>query len=508
MGEPGLGKSRLFYEFKLTSQSGCLALEAFSVSHGKASPYLSVIELLKNYFQIKIEDDERARQAKVMGQVLSLDRSLEDTLPYLFAVLGIPDPTASLDQMDPQIRRQRTFEALKNLIVRESLNQPVMVIFEDLHWIDGETQGFLDTLSESIANACIALLVNYRPEYRHDWGGKTYYSHLSLTPLGEGEAGELLSFLMGDDASLNNLKALILERTDGTPFFIEEVVQTLTEESVLLGERGQYHIELTPRELHISPNVQGVLAARIDRLETHEKALLQELAIIGRAFPLSLVRKVVARSEDELYRLLSSLQAKEFLYEQPALTEVEYIFKHALTQEVAYGTVLQEQRKSPHEQTARAIETLYTANLDDHYSELAHHYTRSGNAEKAIEYLHLAGQQAVQRSAHEEAIQYLTEGLTLLSNLKDTNGRAQQELILKMTLSVPLMSTRGWGAPEVESLFNRATLELTRFRGYLTLLEGGCHDAQNTNCLSTGLPATDDRTGTGGPQPGRPGTRV
>ncbi len=298
--------------------------------------------------------------------------------------------------------------------------------------------------------------MNYRPEYRHDWGGKTYYSHLSLTPLGEGEAGELLSFLMGDDASLNNLKALILERTDGTPFFIEEVVQTLTEESVLLGERGQYHIELTPRELHISPNVQGVLAARIDRLETHEKALLQELAIIGRAFPLSLVRKVVARSEDELYRLLSSLQAKEFLYEQPALTEVEYIFKHALTQEVAYGTVLQEQRKSLHEQTARAIETLYTANLDDHYSELAHHYTRSGNAEKAIEYLHLAGQQAVQRSAHEEAIQYLTEGLTLLSNLKDTNGRAQQELILKMTLSVPLMSTRGWGAPEVESLFNRA----------------------------------------------------
>ena len=176
MGEPGLGKSRLFHEFKLTSQSGCLVLEAFSVSHGKASAYLPIIELLKNYFEITLEDDERKREEKVNGKVLTLDRSLEDTLPYLFSLLGIEDQTANLQQMDPQIRRQRTFAALKKLFLRESLNQPLMVIFEDLHWIDNETQGFLDTLSESEASARILLLVNYRPEYRHDWGGKTYYA--------------------------------------------------------------------------------------------------------------------------------------------------------------------------------------------------------------------------------------------------------------------------------------------------------------------------------------------
>src|SRR5262249_20493023 len=166
MGEPGVGKSRLFYEFKLAAPSGCLVLEAYSVSYGKASPYLPVIELLKTYFQIQLQDDERLRRQKVLGKVLELDRSLDDTLPYLFALLGIEEPPSPLQQMDPQIRRQRTFAALKQLLVRESLNQPLILIFEDLHWIDTETQGFLDTLSESVASARILLLVNYRPEYR------------------------------------------------------------------------------------------------------------------------------------------------------------------------------------------------------------------------------------------------------------------------------------------------------------------------------------------------------
>src|SRR5256712_10397235 len=178
MGEPGVGKSRLFYEFKLTSQSGCLILEAFSVSHGKASPYLPVIELLKSYFQIQLQDDERTRRERVIGKVLGLDRSLEDTLPYLFALLGVEDQTFALQQMDPQIRRRRTFEALKKLLLRESLNQPLLLIFEDLHWIDGETQGFLDVLSESVASARLLLLVNYRPAYRPARGPEKSYTEM------------------------------------------------------------------------------------------------------------------------------------------------------------------------------------------------------------------------------------------------------------------------------------------------------------------------------------------
>src|SRR4029453_8478264 len=456
MGEPGLGKSRLFYEFKLLSQAGGLILEAYSVSHGKASPYLSVIELLKSYCDIMLEDDERKRREKMAGKVLMLDRSLEDTLPYLFALLGIEEQPSPLQQMDPQIRRQGTFAPPKQLFLRESLNQPLILIFEDLHWLDTETQGFLDTLSESVASAHILLLVNYRPEYRQEWGSKTYYTQLRLAPLGNVEAEELLTFLLGNDTSLAHLKRLIVEKTEGTPFFMEEVVQTLAEEGVLSGERGQYRLEQAPSVLHLSPTVHGVLAARIDRLAADEKALLQQLAVIGRQFPLSLARHVVSHPEEELYRLLASLQRKELLYEQPAFPEVEYLFKHALTQEVAYGTVLQDRRRALHERTAQAIEALYPATLDEHYSELAHHYRRTENAPKAVHYLQLAGHQAAQRSANPEAVALLTEAVALVHQLPATAAHARQELTLQSTLGPLLIATKGYAARETEGTWIRA----------------------------------------------------
>ena len=313
MGEPGMGKSRLFHEFKLTSQSDVLVLEAFSLSHGKASAYLPVIELLKNYFDITADDDERKRREKVGGKVLMLDRSLEDILPYLFVLLGLEDPTGNLQQMDAQIRRRRTFEALKRLFLRESLNQPLILIFEDLHWIDSETQGFLDTLRESTAGTRMLLLVNYRPEYRHDWGNKTYYTQLRLAPLGKEDAEEMLSALLGDSGGakpvspLQDLKHFILSRTEGTPFFMEEVVQELVEQGVLKQEASVGWIITRPTTtLQIPTTVQGVLAARIDRLAPDEKALLQQLAVIGREFPLSLARQVIHQSEADVRTLISS----------------------------------------------------------------------------------------------------------------------------------------------------------------------------------------------------------
>src|SRR5258705_5944922 len=321
MGEPGLGKSRLFYEFKLLSVSGCLVLDAYSVSHGKATAYLPVIELIKSYFDLQTQDDDRKRREKVGGKVLMLDRSLEDTLPYLFALLGIEEQPLPLQQMDAQIRRRRTFEALKKLFLRESLNQPLILIFEDLHWIDGETQGFLDVLSESVASAKLLLLTNYRPEYRHEWGQKTYYTQLRLTPLGREEAEEFLDALLGDRSSpqpspqrgegesprpvgerarvrgmeenLHALKRLILEKTQGTPFFMEEIVQDLFEQGVLVRtEVGAVRRDRPSTEtLQIPTSVQAVLAARIDRPAPDEKALLHQLSVIGREFPLSLVRQ-------------------------------------------------------------------------------------------------------------------------------------------------------------------------------------------------------------------------
>ena len=272
--------------------------------------------------------------------------------------------------------------------------------------------------------------------------------------------------MRGKENTLHALKQLILDKTQGTPFFMEEMVQELFEQGVLVRTevgaalRGRpqegTHIGVPLQGLRIPPTVQGILAARIDRLAPEEKALLQQLSVIGRQFPLSLIRQVIAQPEADLYRLLTSLQHKEFLYEQPALPESEYIFKHALTQEVAYDTVLQEQRKALHEQTARAIEALYRTSIDEHYGELAHHFNRSGNTEKAIEYLQLAGQQAVQRSANIEAIDHLTTALDFLMTRPETPERAAQELTLHLAMGPALMVTQGHAAPAVERHYTRA----------------------------------------------------
>src|SRR5271163_4262844 len=218
MAEPGVGKSRLYFEFKATSQSGWMVLEAFSVSHGKASSYLPVLDLLHGYFKIVGEDDPRTRREKVAGRITILDRSLEDTLPYLFSLLGIVDGNDPLAQMDGQLKKRRTLEAIKRILLRESLNQPLMVIFEDLHWIDEATQEFLNLLADSLGTAKILLLVNYRPEYSHKWNSKTYYTQLRLDPLGRESAGEMLSALLGDGVEVEALKRVIIEKTEGNPF--------------------------------------------------------------------------------------------------------------------------------------------------------------------------------------------------------------------------------------------------------------------------------------------------
>jgi class 3 adenylate cyclase/predicted ATPase len=458
IGEAGLGKSRLFYEFKATAQSGCLVLETFSVSHGKASAYLPIIEFLNNYFEIEAEDDARKRREKITGKVLTLDRMLEDALPYLFALLGVEETFDALAQMDAQARARRTLDVIKRILLRESLSQPLLLIFEDLHWIDAQTQALLDLLADAIANARVLLLVNYRPEYRHGWGSKTHYAQLRLDPLGQENAEELLGALVGDDAALQPLRRLIIEKTHGNPFFMEETVQVLLDEGVLV-RNGVVRLTRPLGELKIPPTVQAILAARIDRLPTDEKELLQTLAVIGKEFPLGLVRQVTEKSGDDLERMLRNLQLGEFIYEQPALPDVEYNFKHSLTLEVAYNSVLTERRRALHERTGAAIESLYAEGLDDHLDELAHQYRRAGNLEKAIEYLRRAGEQAAARGADSGAIAQLEAALELIAKLPDDHTSRLQEIRLRILNGPSLMAVKGQGSSETYANYAR-TLEL------------------------------------------------
>ena len=265
MAEAGTGKSRLFFEFKVINQTGWMVLEAFSVSYGKASAYLPVLDLLHGYFRIAPEDDARTRREKVNGRIVTLDPALEDTRPHLFSLLGIVEGEDPLAQMDGQVKKRRTLDAIKRILLRESINQPLMVIFEDLHWIDEETQAFLNLLADSIGTAKALLLVNYRPEYSHSWHSRTYYTQLRLDPLGKASAEEMLSALLGDGPDLAPLKRVIIDKTEGNPFFMEETVQVLLDDRALV-RNGVVKLTKPVAELKIPPTVQAILAARIDRL--------------------------------------------------------------------------------------------------------------------------------------------------------------------------------------------------------------------------------------------------
>ncbi|UCH49026.1 MAG: AAA family ATPase, partial [Betaproteobacteria bacterium] len=331
VGEPGVGKSRLFWEFTHSHHTHeCLVVEASSVSYGKATSFLPVIDLLKGYFQIGERDDARSVKEKVIGKILTLDRRLEAQLSPILALLDQPADEEQWQQLEPQQRRRQTLEALKQLCLREAQNQPVVLVFEDLHWIDSETQTFLNELLDKVPASPILLLFNYRPEYQHPWGSKTFYTQLGLDPLSTESAQDLLDSLLGDDPSVHSLRQKLIQHTEGNPLFLEESVRALAETGQLAGDKGAYRAggELTTSE--VPPTVQALLAARIDRLDTEDKRLLQTASVIGKDVPFELLKAIAAMSEDDLMQGLVRLQAREFVYEAGLYPDVEYTFKHAL----------------------------------------------------------------------------------------------------------------------------------------------------------------------------------
>jgi predicted ATPase len=375
VGEAGVGKSRLVYEFIHSHRmQGWLVLESASVSYGKATSYLPVIDLLKGYFKVHDRDDLREIREKVTGKLITLDESLKPTLPALLALLDLTVDDPVWQTLDPGQRRQRTLDAVKGLLLREAREQPLVLIFEDLHWIDGETQALLDSLVESLGSARLLLLVNYRPEYQHTWGSKTHYSQMRLDALPAESASELLDALLGEDPGMAPLKQILIKR--GNPFFLEETVQTLVETKVLAGERGQYRLTQRVQSIQVPATVQTILAARIDRLRPEDKRLLQVASVVGKDVPWVLLQAIADLPNEALRRGLDRLQAAEFLYESGLFPDLEYAFKHALTHEVTYGGLLQERRRELHARTVDAIETLYRDRLGEQTERLAHHAMR------------------------------------------------------------------------------------------------------------------------------------
>jgi predicted ATPase len=309
IGEPGMGKTRLCYEFirDQLAHPWCM-LDTRAVSYDQAVPYVPVIHLLKDYFQLAERDPAPAIRDKVTAQLLSLDAALTPLVPAILILLDVPVEDPQWQALDPSQRRQQTFQAIKQLLLRASQKQPLLVVLENLHWLDTETQACLDALVESLPTARLLLLVTYRPEYQHGWGHKTYYTQLRLDPLPHPQAQALLDALLGDAVELRPLKQQVIALTQGNPFFLEESVQTLIETGGVDGARGGYRLGKPLPMLRVPATVQAVVAARIDRLPPEEKRLVQIAAVIGMEVPIALLQALAERSEAEFRRSLAHLQ--------------------------------------------------------------------------------------------------------------------------------------------------------------------------------------------------------
>ena len=456
VGEAGVGKSRLVYEVTHSHRlRGWLVLESASASYGKATSYLPVIDLLKGYFRIDDRDDARGIRERVTGKLLTLDRALEPAVPALLALFDVPVDEAAWQAIDALERRRRMLDAVRQLLLREARERPLLLIIEDLHWIDSETQALLDALVDQLASARLLLLVNYRAEYQHTWGSKTYYSQIRLDQLPRESTEELLVALLGEDPGLEPLKQLLVRR--GNPFFLEETVRTLVETKALVGERGRYRLAKPVQTIQVPPTVQIVLAARIDRLTPEHKRLLQTAAVVGKDVPLELLRAIAELSDDALGLGLEQLQAAEFLYETGLYPDLQYSFKHALTHEVTYSRLLHERRRELHARIVEAIEALYRDRLGEHVERLAHHALRGELREKAVDYLRQAGLKATARSAPEDARARLEQALEVLTTLPESPSTLEKAFEIRLELR-PVMQQLGENRRMLERLGEAAAL--------------------------------------------------
>ncbi len=437
IGEAGVGKSRLVHEFthanRLLGLLGWLVLESTSISHGKATSYLPVIALLKGYFGIQDRNELQEIRRKVVEKTLALDGRLEPTLPALLALLDVPVDDQSWHALDPIQRRRRNIDAVKGFLLREASKQPVLLIFEDLHWADNETQELLDALVSALGAARLMLLVSYRPGYQHDWGSKENYHQIRLSALPARDTRYLLEALLGDDPTLASLKQLLIAR-GGNPFFIEETVRSLVETQYLAGERGHYRLMRPTGTIQVPPTVRAILAARIDRLLPADKNLLQIASVAGREIPFAVLRPMAGLTEGALGDALDRLQAAGFLYESGFFPDVEYSFVHALTHEVTYDGLLRMRRRALHARLVETIETMYPDRIGEHIERLAQHAVRGELSEKAVRYLRQAGLKALSRSALENGRVWFEQALAILEKLPESKDNIELAIDIRFDL--------------------------------------------------------------------------
>jgi class 3 adenylate cyclase/tetratricopeptide (TPR) repeat protein len=428
VGEAGVGKSRLLLEFiNQLPQGEYIYLEGSCLHYGSGMAYLPIRDILRSYFDIKVGDQEYVVKKKLIEKIQQLDQRLSNALPSFQELLSIKVDDEKYLKLNPEQKKVRIFEAIRDLLLRESEQNPLIMAIEDIHWIDKISEECISYIVDWLANARILLILLYRPEYTHQWGSKSYYGKIGLTQLGTDSSNQLVQAILEGGDVVPELRELILSRAGGNPLYVEEFTHSLVENGSIHKRDHQFVLTGKVSEIRVPATIQGIIAARIDRIEENLKDVMQVASVIGREFAFRILQTIIGIKE-ELKTHLLNLQGLEFISEKKLFPELEYIFKHALIQEVAYNSLLQTRRKEIHEKIGVAIEKLYPERLEEYYELLAYHYGRSDNMDKALRYLDLANQKAVKINAMEEAKAYFEEAMAILDSLPDTKENRQRRI--------------------------------------------------------------------------------
>ena len=430
VGEAGVGKSRLLLELRnRLSREDCTYLEGRCLHFGGTMPYLPILDIVKSFFGIEEEDREYLIKKKIAERITRLDEKLFGCLPAIHELLSVQVEDEKYLQIEPQQKRQRTFEAIRDLLILEAQERPLLLAVEDLHWIDKTSQEFLDYLIGWLANTRILVVLLYRPEYTHTWGSKSYYTQIGLAQMSAPTSAELVQSILEQAEVVPELRELILGRAGGNPLFVEELTHSLLENGSILRKDDQYVLTRKSSEIEVPDTIQGIISARMDRLDESLKRIMQVASVIGREFAYRILATITGMRED-LKGSLLNLQGLEYIYEKQLFPELEYIFKHALTQEVAYNSLLVKRRRGLHEKIGEAIEQVYAERLEEYYGFLAYHYSRSENKQKALEYLDLASRKAARANAFEDAKGYFDQAIEILETLPETEQNQERRISL------------------------------------------------------------------------------
>jgi class 3 adenylate cyclase len=441
VGEAGVGKSRLILEMrKMFPKEEYGYLEGRCLHYGSSMAYLPLLDILRSYFEIKEGEQESLIKKKMKEKIFQVDEKLKTVLPPFQELLSLKGEDEAYLKLEPKQKRKKIFEAIRDLFIRESQDKPLVLVFEDLHWIDKTSEEFLDYFIGWLTNTPILLILLYRPEYTHRWGSKSYYNNVRVDQLSIPTSAELVQSILREGEVVPELSNLILGKAAGNPLFMEELTHSLLENGSIQKKDHQYFLSRRPSDIQVPDTIQGIIAARIDRLDESLKRIMHVASVIGREFAFRILQAIMEMKE-ELKSHLLNLQGLEFIYEKRLFPELEYIFKHALTQEVAYNSLLLKRRKEIHEKIGRAIEEIYPDRLEEFYEMLGYHYSKSDNLDKACQYLKLSGNKAMRSYSNLEAFHFYKDAMDILKQRMETeqNKRQRLEVILLMAFPMRLL---------------------------------------------------------------------